>query len=82
MLLGLPAITMLSTGHAARGHVLEGFILNLSQWLPENTAAVLVLGVIAFAATFRLLEKLDAQAEWPELFNQAPAREWRFPRLN
>jgi hypothetical protein len=45
-------------------------MLHLSQWLPENTAAVLALGVIAFAAMFRLLEKLDAQAKWPELFNQ------------
>jgi type II secretory pathway component PulF len=64
------------TPHAHTGISLpEGFLLHLSKQLPENPAVILVSGVIAFAAMFRLLEKLDAQAKWPELFTQAPASE-------
>jgi hypothetical protein len=36
--------------------------------------AILVLATVAFAAMFRLLERLDAQAEWPEVSNQATTR--------
>jgi hypothetical protein len=73
--LGGPALTLSSHAHTAGNSLLETFLLHLSNRLPENTAAILGLGVIAFAAMFRLLEKLDERAEWPELFSRAPAPE-------
>jgi hypothetical protein len=73
--LGGPALTLSSHAHAAGEGLLETYLLHLSNRLPGNPAAILGLGVIAFAAMFRLLEKLDAQAEWPELFSRAPAPE-------
>jgi hypothetical protein len=75
VVLGGPAIILSSRAHTAGIGLLETFLLHLSNRLPENPAAVLVPGVIAFAAMFWLLEKLDAQAEWPELFSRAPAPE-------
>jgi hypothetical protein len=73
--LGGPAVTLNSHARTAGIGLLETFLLDLSKRLPENPAALLVLGAIAFGAMFRLLEKLDVQAEWPELFSPAPARE-------
>jgi type II secretory pathway component PulF len=60
----------------ARRGLLETFLLNLSQLLPQNPLAILVLATVAFATMFRLLEKLDAQAEWPEFFNQSTVLSW------
>jgi len=83
VLWGYPAVVLIPW-HGSRDHLrlVEGFILHLSQWLLESSAAILVLGVIAFAAMFRLLEKLDAQAEWPEFFAPAPARDCNPLKLN
>jgi hypothetical protein len=73
MLLGPPAVTMLSLGHPSRDRLVDALMLYLLRRLPENPVALVVLGVIAVAAMFRFLEKLTAEAEWPELFSQAPA---------
>ena len=70
-----PALTLSSRAHTAGNGLLENSLLHLSKQLPENPAAILALGAIAFGAMFWLLEKLDAQAEWPELFSRAPAPE-------
>lgn len=73
--LGGPAVMLSSHAHTAGNGALETFLLHLSNRLPENPAAILVVVAIVFAAMLWLLEKLDAQAEWPELLSQAPARE-------
>ena len=70
-----PALMLSAHAHTTGNSLLENFLLHLSKQLPENPAALIALGAIAFAAMFRLLEKLDAQAEWPELFSRAPAAE-------
>jgi hypothetical protein len=75
VVLGGPARMLSSRARTAGIGRLETFLLDLSRRLPENPAAIVVLGAIAFAAMFWLLEKLDAQAEWPELLSQGPARE-------
>lgn len=75
VMLGGPAVALSSRARTAVTGLLETFLPDLSRRLPENPAALLVLGAITFAAMFWLLEKLDAQAEWPELFGQTPARE-------
>jgi len=75
VVLGGPALTLNSHLRTAGSGLLENFLLHLSQRLQENPAAILLLGALTLAAMFRLLERLDAQAEWPELFGQAPARE-------
>jgi hypothetical protein len=75
VVLGGPALVLSSRARTAGIGLLETFLLDLSRRLPENPAAIVVLGAIAFAAMFWLLEKLDAQAEWPELLSQTPARE-------
>jgi hypothetical protein len=80
--LGLSAAAWPSQVRAGRGGFLNAAMLDLSQRLPADEAAVLAIGAVIFAALFRLLEKVDAQAEWPEMLNQAPRGERKFLGMN
>lgn len=64
-----PALTLISPGHAGRNGLLQAFLLHLSQWPPANPVTILACGALAFAGMFWLLERCDAQAEWPEMLN-------------
>jgi hypothetical protein len=70
--LALSAAAWFSPLRARSGDFLNAAMLDLSRQLPANEAAVATAGAVLLAALFWLLEKLDAQAEWPELFGRAP----------
>ncbi len=73
---------MVFPARAGSGGFLNAFMLHLSHLLPASEAAVVAIGAVILAALFWLLDMLDAQAEWPELFNRVPAGERRFLGLN